>query len=174
MNERYVGVIKTAQGWVGLLASQRGLRRSTLPERTRDDCLARLGVEASGALEDQGQFGDLPGRLVAYFDGEREDFADVNLDLSDATDFFRCAWSACVTIPRGETRTYGWLARQAGRPNAPRAAGQSMARNRLPIVVPCHRVVGSDGSLRGFGSGSARIDLKRLLLEMESGVERLL
>ena len=74
-----------------------------------------------------------------------------------------------MTIPYGETRPYKWLAARAGRPNAPRAAGQSMARNRLPIVVPCHRVVASDGSLRGFGRDAAQLGLKQRLLDLELG-----
>ena len=85
-----------------------------------------------------------------------------------ATPFHRQAWQACMSIPFGETRTYKWLATQAGKPKAPRAAGQSMARNRLPIVVPCHRVIAADGGLRGFGAGATQLDLKQSLLSMEA------
>ena len=91
------------------------------------------------------------------------------LDLRDAPAFQRAAWSACMSIPYGQTRPYKWLAAQAGRPNAPRAAGQSMARNRLPLVVPCHRVVASNGALHGFGKGATQLDLKQRLLDLESG-----
>lgn len=174
MSARFYDVFETAQGWVGLLASESGVRRSTLPCEIPDESLYGLGPEASGAAQDRTGLGDVPDRLVAYLEGEEVDFENVTLDVDDATDFYVKAWNACRSIPRGETRTYGWLAREAGRPNAPRAAGQSMARNRLPIIVPCHRVVGSNGSLRGFGSGSERIDLKRWLLDMESGNPRLL
>ena len=174
MSARFYDIFETAQGWVGLLASQSGIRRSTLPCETPDDSVLQLGPEMSGAARDRTMLGDVPDRLIAYLDGEEVDFADVDLDVGDATEFFASAWNACRSIPRGETRTYAWLARQAGRPNASRAAGQTMAKNRVPLIVPCHRVVGSDGSLRGFGSGSERLDLKRWLLDMESGNLRLL
>ena len=176
MSARFYDVFQTTRGWVALLASERGIRRSTLPSATPDDAFNQLGQlepELEGAERDPARLGEIGERLVAYFDGEMVEFGDVELDVSDATDFSRRAWSACRSIPRGETRTYGWLARQAGSPNAPRAAGQTMARNPAPIIVPCHRVVGSDGSLRGFGSGDKLIGLKRLLLDMEGGVGRL-
>ena len=174
MSARYYDVFETAQGWVGLLASDSGIRRSTLPCETQDESLLSLGAEMIGAARNRTMLGDIPDRLVAYLEGSEVDFVNVGLDVGDATEFYVRAWNACRSIPRGETRTYGWLARQAGRPKAPRAAGQTMARNRIPLIVPCHRVVGSDGSLRGFGSGSERLDLKRWLLDMESGNLRLL
>ena len=174
MSSMFYHVFQTEQGWVGLLASQSGIRRSTLPCETPDLSILSLGPEISGSTEDAAKLGDVPGLLVAYLSGKEVDLSIVDLDLGDATEFYIRAWNACRSIPRGETRTYGWLARQAGNPNASRAAGQTMARNRVPLIVPCHRVVGSDGSLRGFGSGSERLDLKRWLLDMESGTRRLL
>ncbi len=89
------------------------------------------------------------------------------IDVEDASPFMQAAWGACRRIPAGETRSYKWLAEQAGRPQAPRAAGQSMARNRLPIIIPCHRVIASDGSLRGFGTGASQLGLKQRLLDLE-------
>ena len=160
---------ETRLGWVGLLASDSGIRRATLPRDSAADCAAELGNDAAAAA-DPDMFADLRGRLVRYFDGRDERFDDVPLDWGGASEFHRRAWAACRTIPRGETRSYKWLAKAAaGNPNAARAAGGAMARNRVPIIVPCHRVVGTDGALRGFGSGQTRIDLKRRLLDMESG-----
>ena len=174
MSDRFYHVFQTEQGWVGLLASRSGIRRSTLPCETPDASILSLGPEFAGAIQDRAELGDVPDLLTAYLSGDEVDFANVKLDVGDATEFYIKAWNACRSIPRGETRTYGWLANRAGNPNASRAAGQTMARNRVPLIVPCHRVVGSDGSLRGFGSGSERLDLKRWLLDMESGSRRLL
>ena len=157
-----------------MLASENGLLRSALPEDSEAECVSRLGLDSSDAIPDPVRFAELRNRLLQYFDGGDIEFGDVALDVEDAPDFQRRAWQACRAIPRGETRTYKWLAKMAGSPNAPRAAGQTMARNRLPIIVPCHRVIGSDGSLRGFGSGDTRIELKRRLLELEGANRRLI
>ena len=121
---------------------------------------------ASATLEPE-RFAELESLYDRYFAGERDAFADIAIDIEDATPFHRAAWQACRAIPPGETRSYKWLAEQAGRPNASRAAGQAMARNRIPIVVPCHRVISVSGALRGYGRGARRLDLKRRLLDLE-------
>lgn len=88
----------------------------------------------------------------------------VNLDAG--TEFQRAVWTTLRTIPRGETRSYAWVARQIGRPRAARAVGAACGANPVPLLVPCHRVIASDGSLGGFSGGLA---LKRRLLALESG-----
>jgi O-6-methylguanine DNA methyltransferase len=122
---------------------------------------ARDGLEA----------GRLRVRIDAYLAGQHDDFADVPVPAG--TDFQRACWQACRTIPRGETRSYAWLAAAAGSPGAARAAGQAMRRNPMPIVVPCHRVVGSGRWIGGY-SGEARADgpmigIKVALLQLEAG-----
>ncbi len=174
MSAKYYDIFETPFGWMGLLASDSGLLRATLPEDSDGACALSLGLAPDDATHAPERFADLRERLLDYFDGADTGFDDIALDIEDAPDFYRKAWQACRTIPHGKTRTYKWLAGMAGSPNAPRAAGQTMARNRIPIIVPCHRVIGSDGSLRGFGSGDTRIDLKRRLLELETAKRRLL
>ena len=122
--------------------------------------LERWGEEQS---HDDPMLDGLKTKLQQYFDGQRVLF-DEPLDLREATAFQRRVWSVVRDIPYGEPRSYGQIAHQAGSPGAARAIGQAMATNPVPIVVPCHRVIGSDGDLRGFGGG---LDLKRRLLEME-------
>ncbi len=169
----YRAVFETPLGWVGAIASKRGLRRCTLPHEEPGVCAQEVGGEFIDALEAPDRFAELKALFDRYFVDGREAFAGVPIDVEDAAPFQRAAWLACRSIPAGETRTYKWLAARAGSPSASRAAGQAMARNRLPIVVPCHRVIGADGSLRGYGSGVRRLDLKRRLLELEGGVRRL-
>jgi len=106
-------------------------------------------------------------RMAAYFRGARDDFADVPLDLEWCTPFQRAVAEALRRIPYGETVTYGELAALAGYPNAQRAAGSFCARNRTPLVVPCHRVVAAGG----LGSyGSLGLAYKRRLLELEGAL----
>lgn len=106
----------------------------------------------------------LADRLRGYFGGERDSFADVELDLSWGTPFQVAVAEALRGVPYGETVTYGELAALAGHPNAQRAAGTFCAGNRFPLLVPCHRVVAADG----LGSyGSLGIDYKRRLLAVE-------
>jgi methylated-DNA-[protein]-cysteine S-methyltransferase len=103
-------------------------------------------------------------RLEAYFAGEHDSFEEVELDVGSETPFQRAVTETLRSIPRGETVTYGELAALAGYPNAHRAAGTVCARNRFPIVVPCHRVTGATG-LGGFGSLGVAYKERLLALE---------
>jgi len=106
------------------------------------------------------------GQLDAYFAGERTRF-DLPLSVRRGSDFERAVWAELSRIPYGEMRTYGEVAAAAGDAGAARAVGVACNRNPLPIVVPCHRVVGAGGKLVGFGGGLPR---KRFLLELEARV----
>jgi methylated-DNA-[protein]-cysteine S-methyltransferase len=101
-------------------------------------------------------------QLEEWFSGARTRF-DIALAL-DGTELQQQVWRALLDIPYGETRTYGELATQLGRPNAARAIGHAVARNPVSVVVPCHRVVGRDGTLTGYAGG---VDRKRALLVIE-------
>ena len=118
--------------------------------------------DAAIVTEPEGVLADTIRQLDEYFAGARREF---NLDLAPrGTSFQLAVWNALLTIPYGETASYGDIARSVGRPNAVRAVGQANGRNPLAIVVPCHRVIGSDHSLTGYGGG---IDRKRFLLALE-------
>jgi methylated-DNA-[protein]-cysteine S-methyltransferase len=109
-------------------------------------------------------FDDAVDQLGAYFAGELTDF-DIELDLQ-GTQFQQRVWKALLTIPYGETRSYGEIAEQIGAPGSARAVGLANGHNPIAIVVPCHRVIGANGSLTGYGGG---LDRKRTLLELEKG-----
>jgi methylated-DNA-[protein]-cysteine S-methyltransferase len=164
LKERYT-VVGTKLGWMVLCGSEKGISLITLPRLTLEAALTGLDGYTAKAVEDAAVFGDLPLRLQRYFDGEKVTFTDA-LDLEGVTAFERAVWGATRSIPYGEVRSYGWVANRIGKPLASRAVGRAMARNRFPIVVPCHRVVAGDGSLGGFSGG---LELKRSLLDMEAG-----
>lgn len=102
-------------------------------------------------------------QVTEYFAGKRRAF-DVPLDFR-GTEFQRSVWQALLTIPYGETRSYGQIARQIGRPSASRAVGAANGRNPVSIIAPCHRVIGTGGALTGFAGGLAA---KRMLLDLEA------
>ncbi len=153
-------------GWIGLVAGDRGLRRASLkptPQQVMED----LGADADGAEHDPEHFAAILARFVRYGEGDLAALDDIELDLEGAPPFFRAAWDACRTIPPGETRSYRWLAAAAGNPQALRAAGQAMARNRFTLIIPCHRVISSDGGLGGYGGGGLGVKARLLRMELE-------
>jgi methylated-DNA-[protein]-cysteine S-methyltransferase len=148
-------------------ASERGLCRITFdPELEREtEQLAR----AFGArvLRSSRPLDHVRRQLDEYFGAKRTTF-ELDFDLSSAAPFSREVLAHLAKVPHGEVTTYGALARAAGRPRAARAVGTVMNRNPIPIVIPCHRVIGSDGSLVGYGGG---LDRKRLLLSLEGSLD---
>jgi methylated-DNA-[protein]-cysteine S-methyltransferase len=113
---------------------------------------------------DSDAFTEVRDQLQEYFAGARRIF-DIELDLQ-GTEWERRVWDALLRIPYGETRSYGAIARELGTVRASRAVGLANGRNPVAIVVPCHRVIGADGRLTGFGGG---LDRKRSLLDLEAG-----
>jgi methylated-DNA-[protein]-cysteine S-methyltransferase len=114
---------------------------------------------------DDEAFAPVVDQLTQYFDGTRQGF-DVELALV-GNPFELRVWAQLRQIPYGETVSYGEIARRIGQPDAPRAVGLANGRNPVAVIVPCHRVIGADGTLTGYGGGLER---KRLLLDLESGV----
>lgn len=148
-------------GCVTLAATERGLsgvwfeHQRHAPDMTgwqRDDMNATLLVAKT--------------QLGEYFSGKRNEF-DMPLDLSHGTSFQQAVWNALLTIPRGTTTSYGDLSRRCGNAAALRAVGGAVGRNPLSVVVPCHRVVGRDGSLTGYAGGLER---KVSLLKLEGAL----
>ncbi len=125
-------------------------------------------LERVEAGEDVGCRSGFSDRVIAqireYLRGERREFAlDCHLE---GTDFQRRVWAELIRIPYGETRTYGQIARAIGQPGSARAVGGANNKNPIPIVIPCHRVVGADGGLVGYAGG---LDMKLALLDLEQG-----
>jgi methylated-DNA-[protein]-cysteine S-methyltransferase len=163
----YYDVFETALGWVAAVTGDRGVVRMSLPERSVEIARDRVRPEVNAAQLDPERLAELRGLVESYCMGEDVDLGAVPIDSSSASPFFAKAWEACRSIPRGETRSYGWLAAAAGSPRAARGAGQAMARNRVALLVPCHRVIAATGALHGFG-GSEGLVMKERLLRLEA------
>jgi len=162
------GLVETDLGWIGVAGGPAGLVAVTHPLASPGDVeleLQRFNRQVRMERDD-GAFEDVLGQVVRHFRGERVEFR-VELDPTLGTPFQREVWRALRSLPYGSTASYGWIARQVGRPKGPRAVGQAVGSNPWPIIVPCHRVLAGDGTLGGFGGGLA---LKRALLKLE-GVE---
>jgi len=159
-------LVELPMGWMVLLAGEDGLKRASL-KPSPQDALEDLGTDLDGADDDPDAFIQVVKCLQRYAGGEMTALDGIELDFTGVTPFFNAAWNACRSIPSGETRSYAWLAAEAGSPLAMRAAGQAMARNRFSLIIPCHRVIASDGSLGGYGGGG--LGVKARLLQMELG-----
>ena len=164
-------VFPTDLGFVGIAGRSEAVIRTTLPEPDEDSAwrtlygAADIGIGNTDAGDDHIQW--VASQIQAYCADEPVDLTKIVVDESQTAPFTRKARMACRTIQRGQVRTYRWLATQAGNPKASRAAGRAMATNPVPLLVPCHRVVGSNGDHTGFG-GSVGLPLKAQLLRMES------
>lgn len=162
----------TNLGWMALAWRGERIERLTIGHPSAAAAAASLDLDSATAERHKlpAIVAKLVDRLERYSDGERVSFDDVPVELSHLTPFQLKVVRACRKISRGRTRTYGELAAAAGSPGASRAVGSVMAKNRLPIIVPCHRVVGAGGSLGGF-SAPTGLSLKERMLVLEGALQ---
>ena len=160
----YYTVAPGPWGLMGLAASSKGLihiQSVTSSEKAYVNFLKQSFVEVP--QKDSKRLKPATDQLRLYLKGKLRNF-DVPIDFFTGTDFQKQVWKKLSTIPYGETRSYAWLARSVRRPNAHRAVGNANGKNPLSILLPCHRVVQSNGSLGGYSGG---LHIKRDLLELE-------
>ena len=154
-------VVDSPVGELHVAATERGLCRISYRGDSWEDELARVfGVRVLRSPLDE-----VRRELDEYFEGERREF-DLRVDLRVAP-FQDAVLRELARVPYGTTETYGALAAKAGRPGAARAVGTVMNRNPIPIVLPCHRIVGANGSLTGYAGG---LEVKRRLLQLEGAI----
>ena len=162
-------LFQVSAGWIGLIGAGNGLRRLSLQPALQDS-LENLGPDLDRSENDPSFFTKEQQCLERYFSGDTQALDEIELDFSGAPPFFSAAWKACRSIPSGETRSYAWLAAEAGNPLAVRAAGQAMAKNRFALVIPCHRIIASDGDLRGYGAGGLKVKAELLNMEQDNRI----
>ncbi len=165
-------IFNTAWGYFGLAADKKGVIRTILPcpsRKTIEKCLI-AGLE--NPQFDKNLLKPLQKQIIAYFAGKPARF-DASLVLDKLPPFARKVLAACRKIPPGKTVSYSQLAGMIGKPRANRAVGSALARNPIPLIIPCHRVIHSDGSLGNF-SAIGGTSTKKKLLALETKVHKLL
>ena len=158
-------VFETSWGWCGAVAGEKGLIRIVLPLPEKEEIIARIYLLSGGRLIKRGKIEEAEERIKKYFLGENPDL-NVPLDFSCSTFFRKQVWEYVRSIPYGKVETYSKIGERIGNPKACRAVGGALSSNPFPILVPCHRVVGTDRGLGGF-SAPEGIKLKIRMLKLE-------
>jgi len=157
---------KTNFGWIGVSCSAKGITGVVLPQKTKRGVISRLpGPGESKSVDRTNYLSGCVSRIRMYFEGKNVEFPD-KLDYSRATGLQRKVWEETRRIPYGHTGTYGQIARKVSC-RSPRAVGQALKKNPFPVIVPCHRVIGSSGRLVGFAGG---LKLKEHMLKIEKTI----
>ena len=159
-------LVDTAIGTFGIAWTDNGVARVALPGNDRARTEMWISRDPAEPGFPDGALAGLPDRIRRYAQGEPEDFTDVPLDLDGIPLFNRQAYEELLKIGYGETTTYGAIARTLGDVAMSRAVGQAMGSNPIPLIIPCHRVLGADGKTGGFSSpGGVTAKMKMLALE---------
>jgi methylated-DNA-[protein]-cysteine S-methyltransferase len=178
-----VSIFATKWGYFGLAATENGLLKTCLPLKSRSAVekemvkVGRMGIGCSHQSSLKGWYYEEPTfptwlksleeNIKAYFEGTYADsFDEIPVDLSTVNPFSRAVLEVCRKIPAGQTVTYSELAKMAGKPKAVRAVATAVANNPLPLIIPCHRIIRTDGGLGGF-SAPGGIKTKKRLLDLE-------
>ncbi len=163
------GTITTSQlGIIGVAMSEHGLVNADLCLKSAEEFVQNVALRQRAELFLGGErVADALRQVEEYLARERRQF-EIPIDWSGMTDFKMEVLRATLGIPYGETRSYGEVAALIGRPRAARAVGQAEAANPIPLVIPCHRVIGADGQMRGYG-GPEGVELKAWILAFEAG-----
>jgi len=160
----YYAIFKSPIGEILVTRTKKGINFIAFPRSRWGRFLHALSQdEKINLIKDEKKFLSLKKALKSYFKGRKVRFTE-SLDLKGGTSFQKKVWNAMLKIPFGETRSYGWLARQVGGRNKARAVGAACGANPVPILIPCHRVIREDGGLGGYGGG---LSIKRKLLKIE-------
>ena len=160
-------IFETSLGWMGAVISPKGLHMVILPKKKTEEIKKILEEHYTEELiRDEKGLEKFTKKIRDYLLGKIINFKE-KMDVSGVTPFEMKVWDTVYGIPRGEVRSYNWVAKQVGNPKEVRAVGQALKHNRLPIVIPCHRVINKSGDLGGFSAG---VEMKRKLLKIEGRI----
>ena len=158
-------VLHSKLGWIGIIAKSEKIKEIVFPG-SRQYIIKRIKKNYQLSRQTPNGLKRIITSLGRYLNGKKETLL-FNVDLNNYTPFEKKIYRALKKVTYGDVKTYGWLARQVGSPMAARAVGNALAKNRFPFIIPCHRIIRSNGSIGEFSAGGG-INLKRKLLEMES------
>ena len=169
--ERFI-IFKTPYGWCGVVSGGKGIGRVILGYESSSSVKKTIkSLYPSVKHEEDDLLRKVKEMLLKYFDGEAV-CLDVPLEFPSATPFRLKAWEGVRSIPYGHVKTYGWLGKKLLYPGASRAVGNALSKNPLPLIIPCHRVVRSDGKMGGFSLHGGTM-LKKKLIDLEKRNEML-
>jgi methylated-DNA-[protein]-cysteine S-methyltransferase len=161
--QTWMSVFPSSLGWFAVLGEKNRIVQLAFGYPSATAAKRALNLDLAGRASQLSRKPALAARLQAYAKGKKDDFRDVQIDLGGISDFKRRVLMQCRKIPIGQTVSYSELAKRAGSPNAARAVGTCMAKNILPIVIPCHRVVKADGKIGSYSACGGKLMKKRLL-----------
>jgi len=161
-------VFKIDEGWCAVCATKKGISFFTLPRASKEEAMDAIkkhtvDLEIEEAPD---SFERIKKDIVNYFSGKKIEF-ESSIDLSKYTPFQSAVFTAARSIPYGETRSYRWIAKKIGNPKGVRAVGQALKLNKIPLIIPCHRIIEENGRLGGFSFG---IKWKERLLQLEGAI----
>ncbi|MHC4125741.1 MAG: methylated-DNA--[protein]-cysteine S-methyltransferase [Planctomycetota bacterium] len=159
-------IFETKWGYFGIVGTEYALCRTQLPGPKREKIKSLLLKNIPAAQFDKGFFRSLQEQITAYFEGACVDFRTVPVVLEGFSSFLSLVLTACKNVGFGRTVSYSGLARKLNRPAAARAVGGALAKNPLPLIIPCHRIICSDGKIGGFSAAGGTV-LKAKLLKHE-------
>ncbi|MCH2305327.1 MAG: methylated-DNA--[protein]-cysteine S-methyltransferase [SAR202 cluster bacterium] len=153
-------------GWITAISSDLGILRISLPEKSSEISASQFKNEINLYESNPDKFKEIIEKIESYFDGYLTDFTDITIDFSQMSNFQKMTLKQCRKIKSGETKSYKWLAEKINHPKAWRAIGNALSQNPVPIIIPCHRVINSNGKLGGY-LGEMKNNFKKKLLEIE-------
>ncbi|MFH1722924.1 MAG: methylated-DNA--[protein]-cysteine S-methyltransferase [Candidatus Altiarchaeota archaeon] len=160
-------VFKTDWGWMGHIYGKKGVKNILLPTQEREDIIRQISFNGLEFPMERKPHKHLEGKIKTFISGLEVEFDDLQMDMSQGTKFQKKVWQTVKKIPFGQTRSYGWVAEKIDIPKAPRAVGNALNKNPLPLAIPCHRVIKSGGEVGGFAQGSSMKE--KLLIHEKNG-----
>jgi methylated-DNA-[protein]-cysteine S-methyltransferase len=169
--QAWLSVFPSSLGWFAILGEKNRVIRLAFGYPSASAAKQAINSDLAGRAKLLQRKPALAARLQAYAKGKKDDFRDVQLDLGGVSDFKRRVLMHCRKIPLGTTVSYSELAKQAGFPKAARSVGTCMAKNNLPIIIPCHRVVTAGGKIGSYSACGGKL-MKKRLLNMEKSLPK--